>query len=39
MHSNYLDYLFNIILIIKQYHVSGIGTIHLANCFKFVNYK
>ena len=39
MYTHYLDYLFNIILIIEQYHVSELGTIHLANCFKFVNYK
>lgn len=39
MNSHYLDYLFNIILIIKQYCVSEFGTLHLVNCFNFVNYK
>ena len=39
MQYHYLDYLFNIILIIKQYYVTEHGTIHLANCFNFVNYK
>jgi polyhydroxybutyrate depolymerase len=39
MHYHYFDNLFNIILIIEQYCVSEFGTIHLANCFKFVNYK
>ena len=39
MYTNYLDYLFNIILIIEQYHATELGTLHLANCFNFVYYK
>ena len=39
MNSHYLDYLFNIILIIEQYHATELGTLHLANCFNFVQYK
>ncbi len=39
MNSHYFDYLFNIILIIEQYRVCELGTLHLANCFNFVHYK